>query len=110
MSDTVSGIQKYVKANGSWKLAYNFSMPQNIPKALNNAAGCFGLVADFSGPAPVIFATTTEGYDGCVNSNRVVRIVDTNAMAVVTTVVQAGSAKIAYRGIDFTPDSQPAKP
>jgi len=43
-------------------------------------------------------------------SNRVVKIVDTNAMAAVTTLAQAGSTKMAYRGIAFTPESQPANP
>jgi hypothetical protein len=104
MSDTEAGIQKYVKSGKTWELAYNFSIPQHIPPDLNNAAGCFGLVVDFNGLAPVIYATTTEGYGGSVNSNRVVRIVDTSSAAVVTTLVQAGSTNIAYRGIDFTPN------
>jgi hypothetical protein len=104
MSDTAAGIQKYVKSETTWKLACNFTMPQNIPRNLNNSAGCFGLLVDFSGPAPVIYATTTEGYGGAVNSNRVVRIVDTNSAAIVTTLVQAGSTNIAFRGIDFTPN------
>lgn len=103
VADTQAGIQKYAKSGDAWKFAYNFSIPQNIPKADNNATGCFGLVVDFSGSAPVIFATTTEGYGGSVNSNRVIRIVDTNANAAVTTLVQAGSTNIAYRGISLTP-------
>ncbi len=104
MSDTAAGIQKYVKSEGTWKFAYNFSIPQNIPPDLNNSAGCFGLAVDFNGPAPVIYATTTEGYGNSVNSNRVVRIVDTNSTAVVLTLVQAGSTNIAFRGLDFTPN------
>jgi hypothetical protein len=104
LADTSAGVQKYVHSGETWKLAYNFSIPQNIPQALNNSAGCFALVVDFGGSAPVIYATTTEGYGNSVNSNRVVRIVDTNATAVVTTLVQAGSTNIAYRGIDFTPN------
>jgi len=104
ISDTAAGIQKYVNSGGSWKLAYNIPIPQSIPRDLNNAAGCFGLRVDFSGVAPVIFATTTEGYGGAVNSNRVVRIVDTNSSAAVTTLFQAGITNIALRGIDFTPD------
>ena len=107
-ADTVAGIQKYVKTGGAWKFAYNFAIPQNIPTPQNHEPGCFALAVDFSGQAPVIYATTTEGYNGCVNSNRVVQIVDTNATATVTTLAQAGSANIAYRGIDFTPESQPA--
>jgi hypothetical protein len=104
-ADTVAGIQKYVKSGGSWKLAYNFAIPQNIPATENHGTGCFGAAVDFSGPAPVVYATTTEGWGGSVNSNRVVRIVDTNATAEVTTVAQASSDKIAFRGIDFTPES-----
>jgi hypothetical protein len=108
MSDTVAGIQKYVKAGLAWKLAYNFAVPQNIPAAENHATGCFGLTVDFSGAAPVIYATTTEGYGGTVNSNRVVRIVDTNANAVVTTLAQCTSTNMAFRGIDFTPEAAAA--
>jgi len=104
MSDTVAGIEKYMKTNGAWKFAYNFPIPQNIPAADNHGTGCFGLVVDFSGPNPVIYATTTEGYGGGVNSNRVVRIVDTDAKAAVTTLAQASSTNIVYRGIDFTPE------
>jgi hypothetical protein len=104
MADTTAGIQKYVKSNGAWKLAYNFSIPQNIPAESNHGTGCFGLVVDFNGTAPVIYATTTEGYGGSVNSNRVVRIVDTGAAATVATVAQAGSTNIVFRGIEFTPN------
>jgi hypothetical protein len=104
MCDTAAGIQKYVKTGGKWVFAYNFSIPQNIPSALNAGTGCFGVVVDFSKPTPVLYATTTEGYGGSVNSNRVVRIVDTNATATVTTLVQAPSTNIVFRGIAFTPE------
>jgi hypothetical protein len=104
MADTAAGIQKFIKSGGTWKLAYTFAIPQNIPSAEKHAAGCFGLVTDFSGPAPIIYATTTEGYNGSVNSNRVIRIVDTNANATIATIAQAGSTNVAFRGIDFTPE------
>ncbi len=103
-ADTDAGIQKYVKTEGAWKFACNFSIPQTIPDADNHEKGCFGVAVDFSGAAPIIYATTTEGYNGCANSNRVVQIVDTNAMATVVTVAQAPSEKMVYRGIDFTPE------
>ncbi|HXA44090.1 MAG TPA: hypothetical protein VNZ25_01185 [Candidatus Angelobacter sp.] len=102
-ADVTAGIQKYVKSGDTWKFAYNFAIPQNIPADDNHQNGCFGLAVDFSGSAPVIYATTTEGYDGCVNSNRVVQIVDTSAQAAVTTVAQAHSSSIAFRGIALTP-------
>lgn len=103
-ADVDQGIQKYVKADGAWKLAYHFAIPQNIPAAANNENGCFAMTVDFSGANPVIYATTTEGYGGSVNSNRVVQIVDTGASSAVTTLAQSPSANIAYRGIAFTPD------
>ena len=106
LADNAAGIEKYVKSGAGWKLAYNFAIPQNIPEADNHEAGCFGLAVDFRGAAPVIYATTTEGYNGTVNSNRVVRVVDTGAGAAVTTVAQCHSANIAFRGIDFTPEGK----
>ncbi len=104
-ADVDMGVQKYVKTNGAWQFAYNFKIPQNIPEPDNHEDGCFGLTVDFSGANPVIYATTTEGWNGSVNSNRVVQIVDTGASAQVTTLAQAGSTDIAYRGIAFTPDN-----
>jgi hypothetical protein len=105
-ADAEKGIQKYLKANGQWKFAYNFPIPQNIPAADNHEAGCFALTVDFSGSAPTVYATTTEGYNGSVNSNRVVRVQDMGASAPVTTIAQATSAEIAFRGIAFTPEAK----
>ncbi|HTV40052.1 MAG TPA: hypothetical protein VMF08_05730 [Candidatus Sulfotelmatobacter sp.] len=105
-ADAEKGIQKYVKGDSGWKFAYNFSIPQNIPADANHEAGCFALTVDFSGSSPIVYATTTEGYNGCVNSNRVVRIVDSGATAPVTTVAQATSTDIAFRGIAFTPEAK----
>jgi hypothetical protein len=105
-ADVDAGIQKYVKDGGAWKLAYNFAIPQTISDDANHGNGCFAVAVDFSGAAPIIYATTTEGYNGCANSNRVVQIVDTGAKAAVTTLAQAKSADMVYRGIDFTPGSK----
>jgi len=104
LADTSAGIQKYVKSGGAWKLAYNIAIPQTIPASDNHAAGCFGLAVDFSGANPIIYATTTEGYSGAANSNRVVRVVDTGANATVTTIAQSTSTNIVYRGLEFTPN------
>ncbi|HEX3627475.1 MAG TPA: hypothetical protein VH280_18875 [Verrucomicrobiae bacterium] len=105
-ADAEKGVQKYAKADGQWKFAYNFFIPQNIPAAANHEAGCFALTVDFTGSAPIVYATTTEGYNGCVNSNRVVRILDNGPSSKVTTVAQAKSTEVAYRGIAFTPDAK----
>jgi hypothetical protein len=107
-SDTTAGVQKYVKSGGTWDFAYNFAIPQVIPADQNNSSGCFGLVVDFSGKDPVIYATTTEGYGSSVNSNRVVKIVDTGAKAAVVTLACTGSTNVVFRGIDFTPEAKPS--
>ena len=106
VADTVAGIQKYVKVGSVWKFAYNFKIPQVIPKDQNNGEGCFGVTVDFNGANPVVYATTTEGWGGA-NSNRVVRITDTGAASVVTTIAQATSTNIVFRGIEFTPEASP---
>jgi len=106
VADTVAGIQKYVKTGTAWKYAYNLTIPQVIPPEQNNSEGCFGVAVDFSGADPVVYATTTEGWGGA-NSNRVVRITDTGAASVVTTIAQATSTNIVFRGIEFTPESSP---
>lgn len=106
IADTAAGIQKYVKTGSEWKLAYNFKIPQVIPGDQNNGEGCFGVAVDFSGANPVVYATTTEGWGGA-NSNRVVRITDTGAASAVTTIAQAMSTNIVFRGIEFTPEAQP---
>ena len=105
-SDTSAGVQKYVKSGDTWSFAYNFAIPQVIPGDQNNSSGCFGLVVDFSGKDPVIYATTTEGYGSSVNSNRVVKIVDTGAKAPVVTLACTGSTNTVFRGIDFTPETK----
>ena len=106
VADTAAGIQKYVKTGGQWKWAYNLTIPQVIPPDENNGEGCFGVTVDFSGANPVVYATTTEGWGGA-NSNRVVRITDTGAGSVVTTIAQATSTNIVFRGIEFTPEATP---
>jgi len=104
LADVKAGIQKHVKSGNDWKFAYNFSIPQNIPADQNTSTGCFAVTVDFSQTSPIIYATTTEGYGGSVNSNRVVRIVDTGANAAVTTIAQAPGTNMVYRGIEFTPN------
>jgi hypothetical protein len=107
VADTVGGVQKYVKAGGVWNFAYNFFIPTNILANFAPGTGCYDLTVDWSGSNAVIYATTTDGYGGNVNSNRVVQIVDTNANAAVTTIAQCYSIQEAFRGIAFTPDLRP---
>jgi hypothetical protein len=86
---TAGGIQKWTNSGSIWSLAYT------IP----TGAGAFGLAVDFSGAAPIIYATT----DGA-SSNSLVRVVDTNSSATASLLAVAGADR-TFRGVDFTPQS-----
>ncbi len=124
MADLVWGVQKYVKSGGTWQFACNFNVQgyeqtsgglviTNDSK--NSYGGCFDVVADFSGTNPVIYATTEDYsfYSGNANSNRIVRIVDTNnsisgfTITNFTVVAQAKGTNVGFRAIEFTPDLRP---
>ena len=123
MADAVYGVQKYEKIGADWKLTRAFYIPgYNGPGTgiLTNSAsseiriGCFGLAVDFSGANPVIYATTLDwsGYEGDnSNSNRLIRVEDTNAVGSsltvtnnVRTLAWAGATNVCFRAIDFTPE------
>lgn len=123
LADIVYGIQKYMKSGDTWKLACNFHIPGYAGAGtgiLTNStstgvrAGCFGLAVDFSGPHPVVYATTTEwvGYGGLnVNSNRLIRLDDTYSAATGTTITNfartlafAPGTNECFRAVDFTPE------
>jgi hypothetical protein len=114
MADDTRGIAKYVKAGGSWVLACAFGITNNEGTA--GYTGCFGLVVDWTGSYPVVFATTTEGYGGQTDSNRLVRIDDNynftdgqfHTNINVTTLATAWSQELVFRGLAWTPDGRPA--
>ena len=128
MADNSLGIQKYVKAGGSWNLACNFYIPgyydatnfyrfqtNNISGAVQ--VGCFGLTVDWSGTTPIIYATTSDSGWNSSNpyyGNRVIRIDDTNSITggatitnPVTTIAIASVTNLVYKCVDFTPDLRP---
>jgi hypothetical protein len=94
------GIQKWILSESVWSLAYTFGTGDL------STVGARGLAVDFSDPDPVIYATTAEA-----SLNRLIKITDTGASSVVTTLSTAGSNFI-YRGLDFTPEdgAPPATP
>jgi hypothetical protein len=117
-ADANLGIQKYVKSGGGWRFAYNFGNlsltngTAGTGSGVNSTNGCFGIAVDWSGTNPVIYATTTEGFGGNINSNRVIRVVDTNSVATALTIAQisgtaSASGNMGYRGLDFAPDLRP---
>lgn len=111
-ADNSLGIVKFVNNGGSWTSPYVFS-PTNLGTAHQpkGGTGCFGVAVDYSGPNPVIYATTMEEGDGkntC--SNRLISIVDTGdpgTNLVATTLAVANGVNEVFRGVAFTPDLLP---
>ncbi len=113
MADDSAGVTKYVEVNGNWQLACAFGITNNTG---TGNTGCFGLVVDWTGNYPVVFATTTEGAGGAANSNRVIRIDDNYNFTdgqmhnitptTLATAWQAGTNNVVFRGLAWTPDGR----
>jgi hypothetical protein len=126
-ADQTYGIVKFNNIGGTWVQAPYFFGATNIGTLAQAAAnqGCFGVCVDFSGPNPVIYATTMEnggttnvpgGYGmnttaGHQNNNRLIMIVDTGVSPgtnmVATTLAVAQTTNEFFGGVDFTPDLRP---
>lgn len=83
------GIQKWVYANGAWSLAYVLNV--------GGSSGARGVVVDFSGANPKVYATTDES-----SANRLVAINDVGAASTATTLATATPNSI-FRGLAFSP-------
>ncbi len=84
------GIQKWTKVANVWTLAYT------LGTGVTNM-GAYGLVVDYSGANPVIYATTFDG-----GGNRVIKITDIGSTSTATTIVPV-TAGVYYKGISFAP-------
>jgi hypothetical protein len=84
------GISKWTRSGGVFNHAYSFNIHS------------LGIVVDYSGINPIIYATTTEG-----NNNRIVKIEDSGNSAGIMDLISAGTNNV-FRGIDFTPISNQA--
>ena len=89
------GIQKWVKSSSTWSLAYTLATG-------TTAVGAFGVVADFSGSNPKIYATTCES-----SNNRLIAIRDTGPASTATTLATASGANTIFRGLAFSPGTVP---
>ncbi len=89
------GIQKWVNTNNTWTLAYTLATG-------TSAIGAQGIVADFSGSNPKVYATTTEG-----SNNRLVAIHDLGPTSTATTLVNVSSNNTIFRGLAFSPGTIP---
>ena len=92
------GIQKWVLSSGTWSLAY--TLPTGTA-----AIGAFGVVADFSGSNPKVYATTTE-----TSANRLVAILDIGSNSTATTIATASLTNSIFRGLAWSPVSSTCVP
>ena len=90
-NSSLGGIQKWVNASNTWTLAYTLSTG-------SAAIGATGVVADFSGLNPIIYATTNESI-----SNRLISILDQGALSSATTLATASTSNTIFRGLAFSP-------
>ncbi|HTD67661.1 MAG TPA: esterase-like activity of phytase family protein, partial [Candidatus Limnocylindria bacterium] len=81
------GLQKWTNSGTAWVFSY-----------LVNTTAVRGLVVEWSGVDPILYATTT--------TNSIISVTDTNAGSPATLLVQ-GITSTAFRGIAFTPQFVP---
>jgi len=84
------GIQKWTFNGSVWSLAYT------LGTGVSNI-GARGVVVDFSGANPIIYATSAEA-----TFNRLIKITDTGSGSTATTLATAPATTI-FRGISFAP-------
>ncbi|MFN7140364.1 MAG: immunoglobulin domain-containing protein, partial [Limisphaerales bacterium] len=90
-SSSEGGIQRWDKVEGVWVRSYIFGTGSTV--------GARGLVVDFSGLHPVIYATSAE-----TSANRLIRIVDSGVSSTPVTLATAGASQV-FRGVSFGPEA-----
>jgi hypothetical protein len=96
-ASTLGGIYKFTKSGGAWSQAYLLGTGVSL-------IGARGLMVDFSGSDPIIYATTAEA-----SLNRIIKITDTGSGSSSTTLATAASNYV-FRGVDFAPAAAPSAP
>lgn len=82
------GIEKFIYSGGIWTYTYTIA---------TGTVGSRGVIADFSQPVPIIFATTAEG-----TANKLMVIGDIGP-ASTPTILATASPSTIFRGVAFTP-------
>ena len=92
-ASTGGGIQRFNWNGSAWVYAYTLGNNLTSSKVVND------LAVDFSGPNPLLYATTGES-----TGNHLVTVTDTGATAAYTSLETAPSGD-AFRGVAFAPTS-----
>lgn len=89
-NSATGGIQKWQKSGSIWTLAYT------LGTGVANV-GAYGLVVDYAGTSPIIYATTYES-----TGNRIIKIQDVGPSSSATTL-RGPTSGVIYKGISFSP-------
>jgi hypothetical protein len=89
------GIQCWTNSGAAWTLLYT------LGTGITNT-GARGLAADWSGPHPVLYASTSENSIFGNPANRFIRIADTGPASTATTFATAATNG-SFRGVAFVP-------
>ncbi|MCW3083339.1 MAG: alkaline phosphatase [Bacteroidetes bacterium] len=94
LNTPAGGIQKWVKTAGTWNIAYT------LGTGVTNI-GAYGLVVDYSGSNPVIYAST---FEAGTTGNRIIKITDTGAASTAGTLI-ASTPNTFFHGVAFAPST-----
>jgi hypothetical protein len=94
---SAGGIQRWTNSTAGWSLVYT------LGTGIANT-GARGLAVDWSGPNPILYASTSENTVYGNPANRLIRIVDTGAGSIATTFATAGTNS-SFRGVAFVPQA-----
>ena len=95
------GVFAFENSGGTWSVLY--LLDTGIPNA-----GARGLAVDWSGPNPIIYASTSENSAYGNPGNHLIRIVDSyyeDGGQVTTLATAPGSS--SFRGVTFVPEAYP---
>ena len=90
IADKTAGLQKWTFSSSTWTNVYTYTTTANAIKTI-------GLVADFSGVNPIIYATTANGAS-------LIAITDGGSLATSTiTTLATAPVNTTFRGLAFSP-------
>ena len=87
------GLQKWTLSAGTWSLAYT------LTSGLTVTAGLRHIAVNWQLANPVIYATTSDAYSA---GSKLVSVIDAGSSSAFT-ILNAGTANIALKGIAFVP-------
>ncbi|HEU4719060.1 MAG TPA: immunoglobulin domain-containing protein, partial [Bacteroidia bacterium] len=97
-SSQAGGIEKFTWNGSAWVFQYTLQCGNA------STAGARGLVVDFSGTNPVVYASTAES-----SSNRIISITDAGASSGSSaTLLATAATNTIFRGLAFSPCSPPS--